>query len=159
MAPVRCARQCRWWVARRSATSSALSVGSHSVTAVYSGDANNTGSTSNALTQTVNAAGDVWWDVFWRKGDGTNAVWQFTGPGPTQFASAFPPGVPTSWHAKGTGDVNGDGVSDVVWFDPSTGQVAIWLMNSPAAIGGAIVPGQRGGGIELGAVRGRGRQR
>ena len=35
---------------------SSLAVGQHSVTAVYGGDANNAGSTSSVLTQTVNAA-------------------------------------------------------------------------------------------------------
>ena len=37
-------------------TTSSLSVGQHSMTAVYGGDANNAGSTSSVLTQTVNAA-------------------------------------------------------------------------------------------------------
>ena len=88
---------------------------------------------------------DKWWDAFWRKSDGTNATWQFTGSDPTQFAAAFPPGVPTSWQAKFTGDVNGDGVPDVVWFDPVTGVVAIWLMTSPSVIGSASFPGSVGG--------------
>ncbi|MFZ0823455.1 MAG: SBBP repeat-containing protein, partial [Terriglobales bacterium] len=37
-------------------TTSSLAVGQHSMTAVYGGDANNAGSTSSVLTQTVNAA-------------------------------------------------------------------------------------------------------
>ena len=37
-------------------STSALAVGSHSITAVYGGDANNAGSTSSVLTETVNAA-------------------------------------------------------------------------------------------------------
>jgi autotransporter-associated beta strand protein len=37
-------------------TTSSLSLGNHSMTAVYSGDANNTGSTSLVVTQTVNQA-------------------------------------------------------------------------------------------------------
>jgi hypothetical protein len=39
--------------AAASYSTNALAVGSHSITAVYSGDANNVGSTSGALTQTV----------------------------------------------------------------------------------------------------------
>ncbi|HEX7925754.1 MAG TPA: Ig-like domain repeat protein, partial [Bradyrhizobium sp.] len=39
-----------------SLTTSSLSTGGHSITAVYGGDANNTASTSAALTQTVNQA-------------------------------------------------------------------------------------------------------
>ncbi len=38
-------------------TTSSLAVGQHSITAAYGGDANNAGSTSSVLTQTVNAAG------------------------------------------------------------------------------------------------------
>ena len=41
-------------------TTAALSLGSHGITAVYSGDANYTGSTSGTLTQTVNAPSDIW---------------------------------------------------------------------------------------------------
>jgi hypothetical protein len=37
-------------------STSTLSVGSHSITAVYGGDTNFAGSTSSTLTQTVNAA-------------------------------------------------------------------------------------------------------
>ena len=47
----------------RTATcsTSALVQGAHSITATYSGDAGNSGSTSAALSQVVNAGGDVVW--------------------------------------------------------------------------------------------------
>src|SRR5207253_1506041 len=41
---------------RASVSTSTLSVGNHSITATYGGDANDTGSTSSTLTQTVNPA-------------------------------------------------------------------------------------------------------
>jgi hypothetical protein len=41
---------------RASVSTSSLAVGNHSITATYSGDANNTGSSSSTLTQTVNSA-------------------------------------------------------------------------------------------------------
>src|SRR6267378_742288 len=41
---------------RASVSTSSLAVGSHSITATYGGDANDTGSTSSPLTQTVNPA-------------------------------------------------------------------------------------------------------
>ena len=84
------------------------------------------------------------WDVFWRNGDGTNAIWHFTGASPTQLVAAFPPGVETTWQPIGTGDVNGDGVPDVVWLEGATGQVAIWLMASPAIVGFATFPASVG---------------
>lgn len=43
--------------AQAGCTTSALTVGAHSITAVYSGDSGNAGSTSSVLTQTVNKAG------------------------------------------------------------------------------------------------------
>jgi hypothetical protein len=43
--------------AQATYNTSSLSTGSHSITAVYAGDANFAGSTSTALTQTVNASG------------------------------------------------------------------------------------------------------
>jgi len=79
-------------------------------------------------------------DTFWRKSDGTNATWRFTGALPTQLSAAFPPGVETVWQPIGIGDVDGDGVPDVVWIETSTGQVAIWLMLSPAAVSRVSFP-------------------
>lgn len=105
---------------------------------------------------------DPWWDVFWRKTDGTNAIWQFTGSGPTDFVASFPPGVTGSWEARFTGDINGDGVPDVVWLDSTSGQVAIWLMSSSSVISVATFPGAVGAGSQwklaaIGDVNGDGR--
>jgi len=50
--------------------------------------------------------------------------------------------VPLEWAIAGIGDVDGDGVRDVVWFRADDGQVAIWRMSAtgyhawfPAAVG------------------------
>ncbi|MEP7209187.1 MAG: FG-GAP-like repeat-containing protein [Casimicrobiaceae bacterium] len=93
-------------------------------------------------------AGAAGLDAFWRAASGTNtgtnASWQFTGPGPSEVVTGFPPGAPASWQVKGTADVNADGILDIVWFEPASGQVAIWLMGSATAIGSASFPGSVG---------------
>jgi VCBS repeat protein/FG-GAP repeat protein len=86
------------------------------------------------------------WDAFWRYSDGSNATWQFSGVGANTPATTFAPGVETTWHAIATADVNGDGVLDVIWHEPGTGQVAIWLMASPGAVGGVTFPANVGSG-------------
>ncbi|MFO1414374.1 MAG: glycoside hydrolase family 44 protein [Burkholderiales bacterium] len=98
---------------------------------------------AGTVTATFVPAGS-WWDVFWRRSDGTNAIWTYTGSGPGQFSASFLPGVTGGWQAKFTADVNGDGVRDVVWFDPASGQVATWLMSSPSSIGSATFPASVG---------------
>ena len=37
--------------------------------------------------------------------------------------------LPTSWHAAGAADFNGDGKTDILWENRVTGQRVIWLMN------------------------------
>lgn len=84
-------------------------------------------------------------DLFWRRASsGSNVTWDYTGTTPTGFASAFLPGVGSDWTALGTADIDGDGRSDVIWVQPSTGQVLIWLMGGPGAIASTAFPGSIG---------------
>jgi hypothetical protein len=45
--------------------------------------------------------------------------------------------------AAGTHDFNGDGKSDILWYNPSSGQVVQWLVNGTSVIGGGS-PGSVG---------------
>ena len=47
--------------------------------------------------------------------------------------SAFVANVPSQWSIKGTGDFNGDGMSDILWQD-TFGNVAIWEMNGTSIL-------------------------
>ncbi len=44
-----------------------------------------------------------------------------------------------AWQAIGSGDFNGDGLSDILFQNASSGQVSIWEMNGNALIGGGPV--------------------
>ena len=85
-------------------------------------------------------------DVFWRNANGTNIVWDYIGTSPTGYVTSVPPGVETTWTAIGTGDITGDAISDVVWFEPASGQVAIWIMGGPSTIASTTFPASVGAG-------------
>ncbi len=81
-------------------------------------------------------------DVFWRNtNDGSNAIWDYTTSGAMGFTPAFPQNLGTDWSLLGTGDVDGDGRSDVIWRATSTGQVAVWLMSGAGSIASVTFPG------------------
>jgi hypothetical protein len=49
---------------------------------------------------------------------------------------------PTTYQLSGVGDTDANGFADLIWFEPATGQVAVWLMGSngmtsafPASVG------------------------
>ena len=76
-------------------STSALSTGTHSIVATYSGDAGNLGSTSPALTQVVNSSGGGS-DVIWVEDSvpaGATPLgdepWNWIGSSPTPFAGAL----------------------------------------------------------------------
>ena len=60
-------------------------------------------------------------------------VWEINGTTTIGAAVVGNPGP--SWHAKGSGDFNGDGRADILWQNDS-GEVVIWEMNGTAVIGG-----------------------
>ena len=110
--------------AQAACTSATLTVGLHSITAVYSGDTNNAGSTSTALSQTVNQAA-------------TNT--SVSAPGPitlgqsllvTASVAVTPPGTGTS---TGTITVS-DGSADCSIALPAT-----TCSLSPSSVGGQTI--------------------
>jgi hypothetical protein len=54
------------------------------------------------------------------------AIWFLNGTQVTQSTGVAT--VPTTWAIAGTGDFNGDGKSDILWHNTTTGDVAIWLI-------------------------------
>jgi hypothetical protein len=73
-------------------------------------------------------------DIFWRTDGGALAIWDMKGTtiagagyvhsGPTIVGAPGP-----DWHILGTGDFDGDGQSDVLWWTDA-GNLAVWAMDN-----------------------------
>jgi hypothetical protein len=103
------------------------------------GDGGFTGNDASALTGvptswhvagTGDFNGDGREDVLWRSDSGQLSDWLAHSNGDGGFtnndANAFV-GVPTAWTVAGIGDFNGDGRSDILWRNTSSGQLSNWL--------------------------------
>ena len=121
---------------------SALTVGSHSITATYDGSASFNTSTSTAITLQVTASGaglaqqdfngDGKSDILWRHSSGQLVTWFMNGT--SVSSTGFPGSASTDWIVEGVGDFNGDGKSDILWRH-SSGQLVTWFMNGTSIIG------------------------
>jgi alpha-tubulin suppressor-like RCC1 family protein len=86
---------------------------------------------------TCDVDGDGRSDVVWFAAtSGTVAAWLMADAG-TVRQVVYPASIGASapWSMLGCGDVDGDGVDDVVWRHATTGQVLAWLMRNDATIG------------------------
>jgi autotransporter-associated beta strand protein len=71
----------------------------------------------------------LWWDP----DSGQLKIWLMNG-GEVQSVSAPGDGLGISqWLLVNTGDFNADGICDMLWWDPETGEAAIWYMTAQTA--------------------------
>jgi hypothetical protein len=77
--------------------------------------------------------GDGYGDILWRSTNGDTAIWLISGTAAqVQALSMVDLGhVPTNWSVGQTGDVNGDGYTDILWHN-ADGDTGIWLMTGTA---------------------------
>ncbi len=82
--------------------------------------------------------GDHRADVLWRNASGLLADWFMNGSAISGSGYLNVNGTPVmpdpSWNISGIGDLNGDGISDLLWRD-SHGSTAVWIMNGSSIIG------------------------
>ncbi|WP_437877500.1 FG-GAP repeat domain-containing protein [Sorangium sp. So ce513] len=92
--------------------------------------------------------GDGMADVLWNNTEqNLIAVWLMEG---TRLLAPGPP-IPgplgDGWVVRTTGDLNFDGMVDVVWQKGETSQMAVWLMEGSELLApGPVIPGPDGGG-------------
>jgi len=91
-------------------------------------------------------------DILWRNygagsQSGQNTIWFMQGTQcTTQDCAAYlapasiPPQTDLNWKIVGTGDFNGDGQTDIVWRNYSTGQNLLWYMNGSTYSSWATLP-------------------
>lgn len=75
--------------------------------------------------------GDGQTDLVWHhRGDGRLAAWLMNGT-TLLDGRPFAPGqvTDTSWQAAGTGDLDGDRRTDIVWHNVADGRTSVWVMN------------------------------
>ncbi|HVV49569.1 MAG TPA: VCBS repeat-containing protein, partial [Polyangia bacterium] len=78
-------------------------------------------------------AGLAWFDA----GSGQVSIWQLLGTTVTgtQTVSWTCGGTcPSVWQPMLTADFNNDGNSDILWYDQSSGQLSVWLLDSNATV-------------------------
>jgi hypothetical protein len=92
-------------------------------------------------------------------------IWQntdpgFSIPGLVAFWEVQPDGTPLpagtggqpptfSWQIRGAADFDGNGVTDLLWFNTADGMVAIWLRDSSGDVIGTPIVGNAPAGFEL----------
>ena len=76
--------------------------------------------------------GDGKSDLIWSSRSRNLLMWVSTG---NAFTSQYESSYPSNWNLVDTGDVNGDGYADLLFYNPTAGRLGWWTMNGPKVQG------------------------
>jgi len=104
--------------------------------------------------------GDGKSDVLWyNSSTGETQLWFMKGHELARRATVLsengsPIFIGPPWSIVGTNDMNGDGKSDIIWNNSSTGEIQVWFMNGHTLSGRATVLAEDGSALLVGLPRG-----
>jgi hypothetical protein len=128
------------WMIDNTAWAGSINLGAHPGSYQISGVGDFTGNgTDDVLWTTVAGNGQVETDI-WELANG-----QWT-------ASVSPGSHPAGYEVAGVGDFTGRGTSDILWYDPTTGNVDEWLIANGKWAGSIDLGSHPGGGWQIAGV-------
>jgi hypothetical protein len=91
-------------------------------------------------------------DLVWQnRSTGALGGWTMSGNVVQAMQNLSPAWVPPDYKIGGVGDVNGDGVADLIWIRQSTGEVFVWCMSGANAWWTGVLLDSNGHPAVLGA--------
>lgn len=125
------------WSIANGAFSSSQDIAAVPAGSIFVGTGDFTGNgTSDVLLQNATSGQVTEWDL----SDGTYSASNVLG---TEAPS-------TKWTIAGTGDFNGDGQSDVLWYNSTSGDAMIWTVRDDAVASSRVIAGPGAGWTILG---------
>ena len=90
---------------------------------------------TSPFKQLIDFNGDGKADVFWYNDKtGETSAWLIDGDSVISYVSYATVSPSTGWRIKGFGDFNGDGKTDIFWYNNETGETSAWLIDGGSVI-------------------------
>ena len=84
---------------------------------------------------------------------GRAAVWLFRGTHLVEMGPEIPTPPGDGWVLAYAGDMDGDGMADLLWYNPTTFRIAVWLMAGTCVrVAGPVLPGPVGDGWTVATI-------